>query len=275
MFGRTIVPPQTTTVQVVQPQQYVVQAQPGQQPAGQYCGAPQPTTVQVATGVPMQTTMQTFNIGNRRRQAHISCCGHTLIWTWFGFAVAFLVLGLVLTPIFAEDRRSDRINAYNDYVKNWKVFLGDAQYENPDFKVESTMRCNNKANYKNTTWIDLVTDSTNSDLLLDGASKALPLAPQYKFVNTDLSFDIPDRSCYFTHKFYLGSKKLDDFITPVIETRSFKCDKECEYKCYKKHYGYIDYSGEARCYYPVTTRKVCIKVSARAAYCKLERSFVT
>ena len=262
-------------------------------------GAPaqQTTTVQgqVVHGMPVQgmvgqpgvattivnTPAQSFNIGHRRKTATISCCGHTLSWTLLVLGLVLFIVGTVMTAVFAEDIRTPRIKAYNKYVEDWRMFMGDAKYVTPKFNVYSEMKCRgNNANdirvKEYNLRLDLITNATDQldDTKATGA-KPLPLEPQHKyrmktvFTQADVGGHLSADKCSIYTNVTEGNPgtpeetKIVSFSSPLGEWRQFSCkdDKEkCDGKCKYKHEGHYDYR-TGICTYPMVMDQICVKVS--------------
>ena len=207
----------------------------------------------------------------RRRQAHISCCGHTTIWTLLGVSIALLGVGIGLSVGFGEDVRKDRVAAYNVYVDKWRAYIAEQKYSEPEFRVTSQLYCaNDTGGYQkrgDERVMLLGLDTRTTDKLEDGRKDgAKPLEPQHKWTDYQIWKDVKQNfegtGCYLRDEYEYrvpgtgtGFAKLDEISTSFSETRVDGQDQD-PHKCEKK--SGVFFSG--MCYYPMAIRETCVKV---------------
>ncbi|QDZ21335.1 hypothetical protein HOP50_05g38660 [Chloropicon primus] len=246
----------------------------GQPVCGQQTPASQPSYGVQTTVTTTAAAMQHFGVvqPRRRKYAHLSCCGHTTIWTLMSLGLVLVITGSVLLAVFGDPVREDRVKAYNEYVEGWKGYIAEEKFSSPEFKVRSDLMCR-EGRGRETYAFEFVRrvmnklelETRNTDRLEDKASSALPLEPQHKWVKsyTWEDLDLSRRECYLNETYFARPsssaawESLHLTKTPFVEFRFFEegDPSTCERKGGKLE-------GKNTCVYPMSIRKACVKVAA-------------
>ena len=200
---------------------------------------------------------------------HVSCAGCIFILFVIS-AIGFGIGGAVMLAGSSEDTRTDRIDAYNQYLYAWKNFVStESEFQAPPVLMETQVICNNNPGGKQNYSLPLsrVLSDTFSDrkAMKDGAK---PLDPQYKFTASLTFNNINPSTCNIQTKIIANGKLTGTFNSPFAPVKTYTCRwrsktdqdrafRDCKKRCVNSFGG--TFYGETCTYYQ-QLQEICLKV---------------